>query len=107
MIVYLPFSLTLDWALLASSGRTKLLASVVFTKRRPASIAFGVVRCTVFPEQVLKDVDRHVGADLYLADEVLAHYAACKDLVRYCCHGLHRHQTILHSQVNRDVLQAS
>ena len=35
MKVCLPLSLTIDWALFASSGRTKFDESVVFTTRSP------------------------------------------------------------------------
>src|SRR5919106_6253669 len=41
MSVCLPLSLTSDWALFASSGRTKFKESVVLTTRSPASMAAG------------------------------------------------------------------
>ena len=41
MKVCLPLSLTSDWALFASSGRTKFEESVLLTTRSPASMAAG------------------------------------------------------------------
>ena len=72
MRVCLPFSLTSDWALFASSGRTKFAAERVVDDLQPGVDGGRVVGGAVLPEQVLEDEDRHVGPDLHLADQILA-----------------------------------
>src|SRR4051812_45275105 len=51
MRVCFPLSFTIDWALLASSGRTKFEDSVLFTTFNPASMAMGSSVAQYFPSR--------------------------------------------------------
>ena len=51
MSVCLPLSLTSDWTLFASSGRTKFEEIVVLTTRSPASMAAGSSVAQYFPSR--------------------------------------------------------
>ena len=83
MSVCLPLSLTSDWTLFASSGRTKFEEMRGVDHPQPGVDGGGVVGRTVLPEQVLQDEDRHVGPDLDLADQILADHLPRKDLCRF------------------------
>src|SRR5713101_3027776 len=51
MKVCFPLPFTIDWALFASSGRTKFDDSVLLTTLRPASIAIGSSVAQYFPSR--------------------------------------------------------
>jgi hypothetical protein len=77
------------------------------TTWRPIWIATSSDDAQYLPEQELEDEDRHVGADLDLADEVLAHDLAGEQPVhlvveRIACGG-RAPLLMLHSKSNRDV----
>ena len=71
-----PFRLSSALAFSDSSGRMKFSAQRLVDDLEPGRDRGRVVGRAVLPEQELEDVDGHVGADLDLADEVLADDAA-------------------------------